>query len=55
MKNFEGLGLFNGIVIPHYTKKELQRYIRNSPGIEERYQHIYAVSNNGILILNMPQ
>ena len=51
MDDFEGLHLFDGIVIPHYTKSELKRYIKNSPGIEEKYSKIFSVSNEGILVL----
>lgn len=37
-------------VIPHYTKKELARYIHNSPEIKGHYRKIYNISNDGILI-----
>ncbi len=53
MSNYKGLGLYDGIVIPHYTKSELKRYIKNSTGIEEKYNNIYSVSNNGILVLEV--
>lgn len=53
MSNYKGLGLYDGVVIPHYTKSELKRYIKNSPGIEEKYQNIYSVSNDGILVLEV--
>ena len=45
MVNFEGLGLFDGIIIPHYTKSELKRYIKSNPGIEGKYNMILSVSN----------
>lgn len=53
MVNFTGLGLFDGIIIPHYTKSELKRYISNSPGIEEKYSMILSVSNEKKLVLEV--
>lgn len=53
MQDFEGLGLFDGIVIPHYTKTELKRYIKNSPGIEEKYEQILSVANTRSLVLEV--
>lgn len=51
--DFEGLSLFDGIIIPHYTKLELKRYISNSPGIEEKYNRILSVSNEKSLVLEV--
>ena len=51
MDDFTGLGLFDGIIIPHYTKEELRRYIKNSPGIEERYGRILSVANNRVVVI----
>lgn len=51
MTDFVGLNLFDGIIIPHYTKTELKRYIKNSPGIEDKYKRILSVSNEGCVIL----
>lgn len=52
LDDFTGLGLLDGtVVIPHYTKKELNRYIRNTPGMKVRYKHIYSIPNTGILVL----
>lgn len=51
MTDFTGLGLFDGIIIPHYTKDELERYIKNSPGIEEKYTSIRSVANDEILCI----
>ena len=45
LSDFKGLCLFDGIVIPHYTKEELKRYVHNSPGIEKRYKRILSVGN----------
>lgn len=53
MNDFEGLCLFDGIVIPHYTKEELKRYIKNLPGIEEKYNNIYSVANEKMLVLEV--
>lgn len=53
MADFEGLGLFDGIVIPHYTNSELKRYISNSPGIDEKYNKILSVSNEKRLVLEV--
>ena len=53
MVDFTGLSLFDGIIIPHYTKSELKRYISNSPGIEEKYNLILSVSNEKSVVLNV--
>lgn len=53
IRNYEGLGLFDGIVIPHYTKAELKRYIKNSPGIEGKYSQILSVANERSLVLKV--
>ena len=52
MTDFTGLGLLNdGIIIPHYTKEELARYIKNSPGIETKYSKLLSVANSRKLVL----
>lgn len=53
MTEYEGLGLFDGIIIPHYTKSELERYVKNSPGIEDKYSTILYVENDGVRELVM--
>lgn len=53
MTDFTGLGLFEGIIIPHYTKDELNGYISNRPGIEEKYNRILSVSNEESLVLEV--
>lgn len=53
MCDFSGLGLFDGIIIPHYTKAELKHYIDNSPGIKQKYKNIYSVKNEGYKILEI--
>ncbi|MBW8383465.1 MAG: hypothetical protein K0M69_13215, partial [Youngiibacter sp.] len=50
--DFSSLALFNGTVIPHYTKSELIRYIRNSDDVLIRkYGVIYSVANNRLLVI----
>lgn len=53
MVDFQGLGLFNGIIIPHYTKKELKCYIKNTPEIEMKYKLILSVSNDKSVVLEV--
>lgn len=53
MKDYQGLGLFSGVVLPHYTKEELNRYIKSSPGIKEKYPQILSVANTRSLILEV--
>ena len=50
MDDFEGLGLLDGIIIPHCTKSELKSYVSNNPGIEEKYKTILSVSNEESLV-----
>lgn len=54
MVDCTGLSLFDGIIMPHYTKAELKCYIRNSPGIEEKYNRILSVANEKSLVLEVP-
>lgn len=53
MKDFEGLDLFGEktVVIPHYTNKELRRYIKNSLGIREKYERIVSVGDDEVLVV----
>ena len=53
MTDFRGLSLFEGIVLPHYTRTEAKRYIKNSPGIEKKYKQILSVANDKMLILEV--
>lgn len=53
MDDFTGLGLFDGIIIPHYTKAELKRYIKNSPGIKDRYGNILSVANSRMVVIEI--
>ena len=51
MSDFRGLGLFDGIVIPHCTKEELKKYMETNSGIEKKYNNIYTVENEKSLVL----
>lgn len=53
LKDYSSLALFDGIVLPHYTKKEMRKYIKNSPGLENRYKMLLSVANDEILVLEM--
>lgn len=53
MKDFKALGLYDGLIIPHYNRHELKNYIKNSPGIEDKYKNIVNVSNDGILVVEV--
>ena len=53
MTDFTGLRLFDGIIIPHYTKAELKRYIKNTPGIEYKYNKILSVSNKSCVLFDV--
>ncbi len=52
MRDYEGLGLFDGIIIPHYTKAELKRYI-SSQDIVNKYTQILSVANTRSLIMEV--
>ncbi len=50
--DFSSLALFDGTVIPHYTRSELRRYIKNSNDVAiGKYGAIYSVANNRLLII----
>lgn len=52
MEDFTALQLFDGIVIPHYNRKELERYISNCDKKHmKRYANIYSVSNERLLVM----
>lgn len=51
--DFRGLSLFEGTVLPHYTKTEAKRYIKNSLGIKKKYNQILSVANDKMLILEV--
>ena len=51
LDDFTALGLYDGLILPHYEKNELKRYIANSPGITKRYKNIVNVANEEIRVL----
>lgn len=51
LDDFTALGLYDGLILPHYEKNELKRYIANSPGITTRYKNIVSVANGEIKVL----
>lgn len=53
MTDYKGLELFDGIVIPHYTKAELKRYISNRPELKGKYKKILSVSNEKSVVLEV--
>lgn len=52
LKDFNALGLFDGAIIPHYTKKELNNFKKNI-GKDNllRYKHLLSVSEKSCLAL----
>lgn len=53
MSDYKGLCLYDGVIIPHYTKGELKQYIKNSPGIEKKYKKIISVANEKCVVLEV--
>lgn len=53
MSDYKGLCLYDGVIIPHYTKAELKQYIKNSPGIEKKYKKIISVANEKSVVLEV--
>ena len=53
LQDLTAFGFVNGVILPHYTPKERERYISNSPGITEKYKTIYSIANDGILVLEV--
>lgn len=53
MRDFKALGLYDGLIIPHYNRHELKNYIKNSSGIEDKYKNIMNVPNEGILVMEV--
>ena len=50
MTDFTALGLFDGTIIPHYTREELRQYLSHTEKtITSRYRKIYSVSNEEII------
>ena len=53
MREYEGLGLFDGIILPHYTKAELKRYINCNPDIVNKYPLIVSVADTRSLVMEV--
>ena len=51
LDDYRALSLFNGTVIPHYSKADLRRYIKNTDSdVLAGYDKIYSVNDNEALI-----
>ena len=51
LDDYRALSLFNGTVIPHYSKADLRRYIKNTNSdVLAGYDKIYSVNDNEALI-----
>lgn len=51
--DFSGLGLLKGIVIPHFTKEQLEQYLSNNAETMEKYGIVYAVADDEILVIEI--
>jgi dipeptidase E len=52
MEDFTSLGLFDGTVIPHYTKAQFRTYYDQlSQDLIAGYHTIYSISNEGAVII----
>ena len=52
LENLEGLKLFDGTILSHYTLKERKCYIANSDSsVIARYRNLYSVANGRKIIL----
>lgn len=52
MSDYKGLCLYDGVIIPHYTKGELKQYIKNT-GIDKKYKKIISVANEKSVVLEV--
>lgn len=51
-KELDALGLFDGTILPHYTRKNLRDYLKNKDrSVVSGYQEIYQVANGKVLML----
>jgi len=51
LTDLKALGLFDGSVIPHYSRRDLKRYIKNSNQKDiGRYSELYSVDDNEALV-----
>ncbi|MBR5800442.1 MAG: Type 1 glutamine amidotransferase-like domain-containing protein [Lachnospiraceae bacterium] len=51
MTDFQGLSLFRGIILPHYSESELAEVVNCNPELKQKYDKILSVDENEILIL----
>ena len=51
MTDFEGLCLFDGIVMPHFTKMDFEEFLRDNAHLKEKYQKIYSVGDEECIVL----
>jgi len=52
IRDYTGLELFEGTIIPHYEPDELERYIANTEEYRiSQYKKIYSVGNEEIVVL----
>jgi peptidase E len=52
MEDFTSLGLFDGTVVPHYTKEQFRKYYDQlSKELIAGYHTIYSISNEGAVII----
>lgn len=53
MRDFTGLQLFDGAIVPHYTRHQLKRYIEESDhDLINSYKEIRNVDNDSVLVLD---
>ena len=51
LTDLRALGLFDGSIIPHYSRQDLIRYINNSKQEDiRRYSELYSVDDNEALV-----
>ena len=51
LTDLKALGLFDGSVITHYSRRDLKRYIKNSNQKDiGRYSELYSVDDNEALV-----
>lgn len=54
MIDFTSLNLFDGTIIPHYEKENLEMYKRNTEEkILNRYEDIYCVNDDEVLVIDI--
>lgn len=51
--NYSAMEFVDGIIFPHFSKQMLQDYKNTYPEITQKYNNIYYVENDGILILDI--